>query len=227
MKFWLILVAALLAMPAQARPVVVELFTSEACSSCPPAEELLAKLKASDPDILPLSFHVTYWDGPGWTDKYGLKEATDRQSWYAGLLHSDTVYTPEAVVDGAVQVVGSNRADLIGAIGDAQNALQDATAQDVPVTISDGSMLTLNIGAADGQTANIWLIGFDPEHKTPIGGGENGGVTVTEVNVVRSLSSLGTWMGIAETVTIPKPAGARMAVILQTETGQILGAASD
>jgi hypothetical protein len=223
MRYWLVLAALLLAMPARARPVVVELFTSEACSSCPPAEELLAKLKASDPNILALSFHVTYWDGPGWTDKYGLKEATERQSWYAGLLHSDTVYTPEAVVDGAAQVVGSNRGALTGAIGDAQNNL----GQEVPVTISAGKMVTVNIGAADGQTANIWLIGFDPHHTTPIGGGENGGVTVTEVNVVRSLSSLGTWMGIAETVTIPKPAGEQVAVILQTETGQILGAASD
>jgi hypothetical protein len=223
MRYWLILAVLLLAMPAQARPVVVELFTSEACSSCPPAELLLAKLKASDPDILTLSFHVTYWDSPAWTDKYGLKEATDRQSWYAGLLHSDTVYTPEAVVDGAAQVVGSNRADLTGAIGDARNNM----GQDVPVTISAGTMLTVKIGAADGQTANIWLVGFDPQHKTPIGGGENGGVTVTEVNVVRSLSSLGMWMGVAETVTIPKPAGVHMAVILQTETGQILGAASD
>jgi hypothetical protein len=223
MRYWLVLAALLLAMPARARPVVVELFTSEACSSCPPAEELLAKLKASDPNILALSFHVTYWDGPGWTDKYGLKEATERQSWYAELLHSDTVYTPEAVVDGAAQVVGSNRGDLTGAIGDAQNNL----GQEVPVTISAGKMVTVNIGAADGQTANIWLIGFDPHHTTPIGGGENGGVTVTEVNVVRSLSSLGTWMGIAETVTIPKPEGEQVAVILQTETGQILGAASD
>ncbi len=223
MRFWLVLGAMLLTVPAQARPVVVELFTSEACSSCPPAEELLAKLKASDPDILPLSFHVTYWDGPGWKDKYGLKEATERQSWYAGLLHSDTVYTPEAVIDGAAQVVGSNRGDLTGAIGDAQNDM----GQEVPVTITSGTMLTVNIGAADGQTANIWLVGFDPQHKTAIGGGENGGVTVTEVNVVRSLSSLGTWMGIAETVTIPKPEGEQVAVILQTETGQILGAASD
>jgi hypothetical protein len=223
MKYWLILAAMMMATSAQARPVVVELFTSEACSSCPPAEVLLAKLKASDPDILPLSFHVTYWDSAAWTDKYGLKEATERQSWYAGLLHSDTVYTPEAVVDGTAQVIGSHRADLTGAIGDAQNNMR----QDIAVTISGSKMLTVNIGAADGQTANIWLVGFDPEHKTPIGGGENDGVTVTEVNVVRSLSSLGTWIGVAETVTIPKPAGSRMAVILQTQAGQILGAASE
>jgi hypothetical protein len=209
------------ALPAQARPVVVELFTSEACSSCPPAEALLAELK-QDPNILALAFHVTYWNGPAWTDQYSLPDATGRQSFYAGVQHSQDVYTPEAVVDGMSGMVGSNRAAVTSAIQAAAAAQPPA----VPVRISGGAMVTISIGAGSGE-GTIWLFGFDGAHTSQIGGGENGGATLKEVNVVRSITSLGGWTGAGMTYTIPKPAGEHVAVLLQQADGVVLGAAAD
>jgi hypothetical protein len=205
---------------AQPRPVVVELFTSEACSSCPPAEALLARLQKSKPDILALSFHVTYWDGPAWKDKYSLVGATDRQSWYVALKNSDQVYTPEAVVDGTAQMVGSNQANVTSAIVSAN------TAGAVPVSISGGAMISVHVGQGSGG-AKIWLFGFDAAHDTAVGGGENTGATIHEVNVVRSITPLGTWTGIASTYNMPRPAGEHVAVLVQADNGQILGAGSD
>ena len=105
-------------LPAQAgeRPIVVELFTSEGCSSCPPADKLLAEL-ANRPDILALSFHVDYWDRLGWKDPYSSHQATERQNRYATLLDLASVYTPQIVVDGKWQAVGSDRADIEQALG--------------------------------------------------------------------------------------------------------------
>lgn len=210
---------------AQARPVVVELFTSEACSSCPPAEALIARLQKSEPNILALSFHVNYWDGPAWKDKYSLAAATDRQTWYVGLKNSQEVYTPEAVVDGTAQMVGSNQAEVTGTIAGAN------TANAVPVSITGGPMLTIKVGDAANAPAltgaKIWLFGYDGSHTTQIGGGENGGATIHEVNVVRSIMPLGNFTGIASTYTMPKPLGEHVAVLLQGANGQILGAASD
>jgi len=209
------------ALPAQARPVVIELFTSEACSSCPPAEALLAQLK-TDPNVLALAFHVTYWNGPAWTDMYSLAGATDRQSFYAGVQHSQDVYTPEAVVDGTAGMVGSDRTAVTAAIQEAAAAQGPG----VPVRVSGADRVTVSVGAGSG-TATIWLFGFDGTHTTQIGGGENGGATVKEVNVVRSITNLGGWTGTGMTYTMPKPAGEHMAVLLQQADGTVLGAAAD
>lgn len=210
---------------AQARPVVVELFTSEACSSCPPAEALIARLQKSDPNILALSFHVNYWDGPAWKDKFSLAAATDRQTWYVGLKKSQEVYTPEAVVDGTAQMVGSNEAAVTNAIASAD------TSNAVTVGVNIGQMITIHVGDGTGADAvggaKIWLFGYDTSHTTQIGGGENGGATIHEVNVVRSIMPLGTWTDIASTYNMPKPLGEHVAVLLQAANGQILGAASD
>jgi hypothetical protein len=211
----------LLALPAQARPVVVEMFTSLACSSCPPADAVLGEL-AKNPDILPLSFNVTYWNSPAWSDPYALQGATTRQAWYAGLSGSQDVYTPEAVVDGGAQLVGSDRGKVTAAIGEASAT----PAGDVPITITGGSMVTIKVGAENGG-ADLWMFGYDSSHSTKIGGGENGGATLTETNVVRSAANLGTWAGQEMSMTISRPAGEHVAVVLQTKTGAILGAASE
>jgi hypothetical protein len=210
----------LLAAPAQARPVVVELFTSQACSSCPPADALLATL-AKNPSILPLSFNVTYWNSAAWTDHDALQAGTDRQYWYASLGNSQQVYTPEAVVDGTAQLVGSNGPGVRAAIATAQAA----PAGDVPVALSGGPMLTVALGAGSGP-ATVWLFGYDAVHTTHIGGGENGGAVLTEVNVVRSISNLGSWTGQKMAFTMSRPVGQHMAVLLQTASGAILGAAA-
>src|SRR6516162_7545054 len=112
------------------RPVLVELFTSEGCSSCPPADALLAEL-ASRPDVLALSFHVDYWDRLGWKDPYSSREATARQNRYATLLDLATVYTPQIVVDGKWQAVGSDRADVEHALDRARRSLKE-----IPVTLA-------------------------------------------------------------------------------------------
>src|ERR1700757_606170 len=97
---------------AAPRPVVVELFTSQGCSDCPPADALLRHVKAMHPGVLPLDLHVTYWDNAAWTDPFSLQAATDLQSHYASLRGTMEVYTPEAVVDGRLQFVGSDKATM-------------------------------------------------------------------------------------------------------------------
>ena len=223
---WGLLLAALLlplpALPALARPVVVvELFTSEACSDCPPAEQFLRQLQASDPAVLPLSFHVTYWDGPTWTDRYSLQASTDRQDWYAGLQNSE-MFTPETVVNGTKALVGSDRAGITAAIA----AAGGAASVPVAVAVRDGARVAVAVGAGAGL-ATVWLIGYDPLHITAIGGGENGGATVAEANVVRSISRLGTWHSAAATFGAARPAGAKLAVLVQRDDGGIEGAASN
>src|ERR1700756_302855 len=106
------------------RPILVELFTSEGCSSCPPADALLAEL-AGRPDVLALSFHVDYWDRLGWRDPFSSPAATERQQRYAELLRLATVYTPQMVVDGKWQAVGSDRAEVEQALGSAAGTRDD------------------------------------------------------------------------------------------------------
>jgi len=218
-------ILAALALPAQAaeptRPVVVELFTSEGCSSCPPAEALLTELAHHRADLLPLAFHVTYWNNLGWEDRYSLPAATERQRDYAHTRGSGDVFTPELVVDGTASVIGSDRHA-------AEAALRRAAAQQAPspaLRVSrDGDAIRVEIGAGSGD-ATVLLVGFDPQHVTPIGRGENRGRTLLESNVVRSLTPLGHWSGTALALAAPVPAGAAFAVLLQAANGSILGAA--
>ena len=217
-----VILGALAMAPAQARPVVVEMYTSLACSSCPPADALLGQISASDPDILPLSFNITYWNNAAFSDPDALQAATDRQAWYAGLTNTQDVYTPEAVVDGTTQLVGSDSAKLTAAIATAQAA----PAGDILITLTNAPMLTLKIGPGTGN-ATIWLFGYDSKHTNHIGGGENGGTTISEINVVKSITNLGTWTGLQIALTMSHPAGQHLAAILQTPTGAVLGAKAE
>jgi hypothetical protein len=207
--------------PALARPVLVELFTSQSCSSCPPADALLGKIKAQDHDILPLSFDVTYWDDLGWKDTDSLTAATDRQDWYASLRHSTEVYTPEAVVDGHAQFVGSSAGQMSAALA----AAKAAPAGDVPISISGQDNLALSIGSGAGA-GSMLLVGYDDKHVTKVHAGENGGATITEVNVVRAMVPLGHWSGTPLTLRAPRPAGQHVVVILQAADGRVLGLAT-
>jgi hypothetical protein len=210
---------------AASRPVVVELFTSQACSDCPPADALLKRVQAQNPDVLALDLHVTYWDGPAWTDPYSLQSATNLQSTYAALANNAEVYTPEAVVDGQKQFVGSDSATMAAAIGQARARI--AASQPVAVSIiPQADELTLRIGPGR-DTAAVTLFGFDPERTTKVLGGENGGATLSEVNVVRSITQLGAWNGQPVFLKVLPPAGQKFAVLLQKPDGTILGAASN
>jgi hypothetical protein len=207
------------ATPALAqRPIVVELFTSQGCSSCPPADALLTEL-ARRPDVLPLAFHVTYWNNLGWRDPFSLDQATARQRAYQGLLGTETIYTPQMIVDGRTDVIGSDRAGVRAALAAARPG--DGVALTASRT-AEG--LRIGVGAGAGA-ATLLVIGFDPQHRTAIARGENAGRQLTESNIVRALSAVAAWQGAPLSLTVPVPAGARAAVILQARDGRILGAA--
>src|SRR5579871_4212367 len=217
----LALFAALLPAAAGAadRPVVVELFTSQGCSSCPPANAYLNEMVKQRRDVLALAFHVTYWDRLGWKDPFSMEAATDRQAVY-GRRFGDGSYTPEIVVDGAASAVGSDRGQVGSAIENAKS--NGRTAAAVNVT-RNGEQVSIEIGAGSGQ-GRILLIGFDHEHTTAIHRGENSGATLTEANVVRSIRVAGQWSGAALRLNERFPDGQDVAVVLEAPDGRIIGA---
>ncbi|MCK1744801.1 DUF1223 domain-containing protein [Bradyrhizobium sp. 139] len=220
----LLLAGSLFCLPAMAaaaeRPVVVELFTSQGCSSCPPANVFLNEMTKSRSDILPLAFHVTYWDGLGWKDPFSMQAATSRQGRY-GHRFGDGSYTPEMVVDGGVGLVGSRRDDVNAAIEQAKR--DQRTVASVRVSKENGN-LKIQVGSGRGS-GKILLIGFDHEHTTRIGRGENGGRTLTEANVVRSIRPIAEWSGEATSINERFPLGEDVAVVIEAADGAIVGAA--
>jgi hypothetical protein len=200
--------------------VVVELFTSQGCSSCPPAEEVLLDL-AENPNVLALAFHVDYWDRLGWPDPYSSREATRRQYDYAGHFGESTVYTPQIVVGGRRGMVGSYRAEVLAAI-DADLADSDTT---VSLSVRrEGGALDIGIGAGRGR-GQLLLVGFDPRIVTKVRRGENAGRSIVQANVVRSVETVAEWDGSALNLSQPVPLGERTALILQAQDGRIIGAA--
>ena len=209
-------------------PVVLELFTSQSCSSCPPADALLKQLSASDPDLLPLSFHVHYWDYLSWKDTYSSPVYTDRQSAYARALGQNGVFTPQLIVNGTTSAIGSNEGDVERAISDARR-----TPPAVSVSLKPaGHQLIASIATSSRSTApmqaDIWEVQFDRYAKTHVAAGENGGRTLESINNVTSITSLGTWRSDgSKTIPLDMPASGSVVVIVQTpQQGPILGAAS-
>ena len=203
------------------RPVVVELFTSQGCSSCPPADAIVAELARDRPELLPLTFHVTYWNSLGWRDPFSFEAATQRQRQYVALAVSPDVYTPAMVVEGRQDVVGSDRQGVEAALARAEAEVQTTA----PVAITRaGPGLAITVGAGAGH-GNVLLLGFDRQHKTPVGRGENGGRTLLEANIVRSMAVQGDWTGHALHLQAAMPAGEEVAVVVQADDGRVLGAA--
>lgn len=200
---------------APARQVVLELFTSQGCSSCPPADALLTELSAQ-PGLLALAFHITYWDRLGWRDPFSLEEATARQRRYGAALGLSAIYTPQLVVDGRIDVVGSDRIGVLRAIEAARGA--PGVMLDVQ---RDEATVIATLGAGPGGTVRV--VGYDREHRTPVGRGENGGRTLRESNVVRGMAAHD-WDGGAVTLRLPAPAGERVAVLIEARDGAILAA---
>ncbi len=215
------LAAALIPAVASAadRPVVVELFTSQGCSSCPPANAYLNELAKDRRDVLPLAFHVTYWDRLGWKDPFSLEAATDRQDRY-GHRFGDGSYTPEIVVDGASSHVGSDRGEVGPAIEQARQKSETAALVSVA---KDGDGLTIEVGGGKGR-GKVLLVGFDHDHQTAIHRGENNGRTLQESNVVRSIRAIGDWQGAPLRLSEKFPEGEDVAVILEAPDGRIVGA---
>jgi hypothetical protein len=204
---------------AAERPVVVELFTSQGCNSCPPANAFLNEMSKQRRDVLALAFHVTYWDRLGWKDPFSMEAATRRQDVY-GRRFGDGSYTPEMVVDGAASMVGSARGEVNSAIENAKR--NSRTAAPVSVT-KNGEQVSIEVGAGSGS-GNILLIGFDHEHTTAVGRGENSGRTLVEANVVRSIRSVGQWSGTVMRISERFPEGQDVAVVLEAPDGRIIGA---
>jgi hypothetical protein len=175
--------------------VLVELFTSEGCSSCPPADALLGEL-ARRPDVLALAFHVTYWDRLGWPDRFGDPRFTERQRGYAGLLEASNVYTPQLVIGGRLNVVGSDARRARAAIGLLRER-DDAWA----VSFADGGAELPAVALE--RPAELWMAAFDAHERTAVARGENAGRTLDHHNVVRELTALGDWDGAARALPLP------------------------
>jgi hypothetical protein len=227
--------AAVAAGPAAASQIkaapkaVLELFTSEGCSSCPPADALLKSLNAR-PDLITLAYHVDYWDYIGWTDTFGAKANTDRQQAYAKAWGSSNIYTPELVVNGRKDVVGSDQAGVDGAI---------ATASlNIPVSLStDDDMLDVSIDGKPGEPgAGVWLVTYIDTADVSVERGENAGHQLAYTQVVTGRHILGMWdpqtgahlkLPLDEVLTAPSNGAV---ILVQGEKnglpGPILGAAA-
>ena len=202
------------------RPIVGELFTSEGCSSCPPADARIAELARTRPDLLLLTFHVTYWNYLGWRDPFSLDVATALQQRYVALGISPEVYTPALIVDGKLDAVGSDDAAVNAAFRRAEATRE--TAAQIYLQRS-GSMINVTLSSGSGRGA-VLLVGYDRLHRTPVGIGENGGRTLTEANIVRSVAVIAAWAGQPLHLIVPLPNGQEAAVLLQQENGPIIGA---
>ena len=208
-------------------PVVVELFTSQGCSSCPPADALLGEL-AGQPGILALEMHVDYWDYIGWKDLYAKPEITDRQRAYARDLGLRYIYTPQMVIDGRDDVVGSRRSSVLDKIAQAAQRPKPVA---VTVDPSDGGRVKVAAGEAPEGGATVWLVTFDRQHQTAVERGENAGHTLSNYNVVREMDAIGLWTGEPLEIALDLAGAAAAgrdgcAVIVQAGgTGPVLGAA--
>jgi hypothetical protein len=207
-----------------AHPTVVELFQSQGCSDCPPANTNVMALSGR-PDLLTLSFGVTYWDQLGWKDTFASPQYTARQWDYAHAFHRQQVFTPEVVVNGRADVVGADRAELEALIRrHADDRGPDLGIAGDTVAVGKGE----GAGAAS-QSADVWLVRYDPNIvQVPIARGENGGQTLPHKNVVKALVKLGVWNGSPATYRIPADANIqwRVAVLVQAGPGGAILAAA-
>ena len=208
-------------------PVVVELFTSQGCSSCPPADELLGEL-AQQPGIIALAMHIDYWDYIGWKDPFASPKLTARQRDYVRSLGLRYVYTPQMVIDGRTDVVGLHRNRVLGAI---EKAAKARKALKVRFSQEDGGKIVIPAGHAPDEGATIWLAVFDSKHETEVPRGENAGRKLYDYNVVRKMTPLGTWRGEAMEIPFDLAAAAASGqdgcavIVQQGRTGMVLGAA--
>lgn len=181
--------------------VVVELFTSQGCSSCPAADKLLAEL-SKDPSILTMSLSVDYWDYLGWKDTLALPGHAKRQRAYAGTRGDRAVYTPQVVINGTSHVLGSDKQAIERGVKHARSA--SSRQLPVNVTVADGKInVDLPAAKGSGQPAEVWLCALAKHVPVQIGRGENRGQTITYTNVVRSWTKLGDWKG--EAISLSKP----------------------
>ncbi|MGJ8529498.1 DUF1223 domain-containing protein [Maritalea sp.] len=221
-----------LAMSIKSEPVaVLELFTSQGCSSCPPADKILSEL-AHDKKLITLAYHVDYWNYIGWEDTFSDEEHSNLQRGYAHQLGAERIYTPQLLINGTVDIVGSHADKIEKAIA--------ASSLDVGVSFAvEGDMLSIEIPKFDTniEQATIWLVPFISSVKVEIQRGENRGQTLTYSSVVKHRQIVGMWSpsnGTNLSIPMPQMLGAEvdgLAVLVQERTakglpGRMLGAAA-
>jgi len=231
LKRVLVFVVIALALPAAAkeRPVVVELFTSQACPNCPPAHDLLLDL-AEREDILALSWPVDYWDFMGWEDTLAKPAHTERQRAYNRALGEPGVYTPEIVVDGRRDVVGSRRGEVVQAIRDSKTSGPPAYRLEL---MEEGAYCLVDLFDSEIEgPVTVRAVWYAERANVDIQGGSNQGESLPYVNVVKASREIGRWDGGRRTLKIPLEEGKEygadyLAVLLEREAGgPILGAAT-
>lgn len=206
------------------RPVIVELFTSQGCSSCPQADQVLQDIADTQhAQVLPLSMHVDYWNYIGWEDPYSSAQATARQRAYGSAFSRRGIYTPQAVIDGQYETIGSYRRSVQSFIKDAQAGMVDIP---INLILNDDELTIMLPETSNLPASDIIVIGYESSlPATKVTRGENRGKTLSHPNVVRSLERVGPWRGEAATYTAKRPATEKLVVIIQ-QSGQrtILGA---
>ena len=225
-RVYLVAGAALAWTAAQAdvasRPLVVELFTAQGCSSCPPADAYLGQLSAR-PDVVALAFHVDYWDSSGWRDRFELRQSVERQNVYSRNFHRSSVFTPQFVIDGRKDAMDTN--SIVQALQEPRDA--------VPVTLAvrDGQVV-VDVGEKQGERpSDVVLVAFLRHAVSNVGRGENAGKALEEFNIVRSIRTLGEWKGATgnykvSVSSLPSDA-TDVAVLVQSRgAGPIVGAAA-
>ena len=206
---------------AEDAKAVIELFTSQGCSSCPPADRLAGEL-VRDEQLIVLSLPIDYWDYLGWHDTLALHSHTERQKAYAAMRGDRQVYTPQVVIDGIAQRIGSERSSIERALAELKGKLA------LPVTLvrKDGR-IEIDIGGGSGTPAAVWLLAVVRSKTVAIARGENRGKTITYNNVVRAWQRLGAWTGgtVHHSVPLAELADAEdVVVIVQSGSAEAPGA---
>jgi hypothetical protein len=189
--------------PGERTPVVVELFTSEGCSSCPPADQLLAKLEQQQPvrdvEIIPLEEHVTYWNQGGWIDPFSSDSATTRQYVYAGVLGNANSYTPQMVVDGHKEFIGSRAGEAVAAIEQAGSQKKIEVSVSLAGQSQGAETLQVKVGplpsSVDGDAPEVWMAITETGLHNQVRGGENSGQDLHHAAVVREMRKIGSAKG--------------------------------
>jgi hypothetical protein len=218
-------------LPAEARslaegPWAVELFTSQGCSSCPPADAYLGAL-AKRQDIVALAYHVDYWDYIGWKDPFASRTTTARQRAYARVLKQRYVYTPEMVVDGIGHDTGREKTGIERLLAEAQRRSTKRATPELARNASGALTVALADFPLDGAAVDVTLAIYDRRHSTPVASGENAGRMLENFNIVRHLEVLGRWNGSATSWTVDDAGlqpGIGAAVLVQgADHGPVIG----
>jgi hypothetical protein len=206
---------------AATTPVLVELFTSQGCSSCPPADKLAGELMGQ-PNVTVVSLNVDYWDYLGWKDTLAKPEYTKRQMDYAHSRGDMSVYTPQMIINGAAHVVGSNGGSVRSAIAEAKSAL----ALNISATESD---IKIDLPKGEAENATLWLMSIASSVNVKIERGENIGKAITYRNVARKLLKVAKWNGAAASIIVPRKemisseGHSLIAVLQEGDVGPVMG----